>query len=135
MGAESFVSYSNEALLPRSLGTVAGVELGHYQPVFDVKVVPERQSPYKRMEQNELALQFYQLGFFQPERAQAALGCLEMMEFEGREELCRRIRENALRQQRLALMTQAARPMTAPDMRQSGAIKAASAAIPGGEAQ
>ena len=39
------------------------------------------------MEQNERAKELYRLGFFNPERAQEALGALEMMEFEGKDKV------------------------------------------------
>ena len=53
-------------------------------PVFDVIVTAQRKSPYSRMSQNELALQFYNAGFFEPARSQQALACLDMMDFEGK---------------------------------------------------
>ncbi len=138
MGAEDFVSFSNEALLPRPLIGMGGMELGIYRPVFDVKVIPQRQSPYNRLSQNELALQFYSLGFFEPGRAEAAMGCLEMMDFEGRDALMQRLAA-AERRQRYELLRAAA--MRAGRLSPAGAIPAraaaaaaGSAAIPGGEA-
>ena len=51
--------------------------------MFDVKIKAQKKNPFSRMEQNERAKELYGLGFFNPERAQEALGALEMMEFEG----------------------------------------------------
>ena len=45
------------------------------------------------MEQNEQAKELYKLGFFNPERAQEALPCLEMMEFEGIEKVREQVRQ------------------------------------------
>lgn len=53
------------------------------RPVFDIKIKAQKKNPFSRMEQNERAKELYGLGFFNPERAQEALGALEMMEFEG----------------------------------------------------
>ena len=53
-------------------------------PGVDVIVTAQRKSPYSRMSQNELALQFYNAGFFEPARSQQALACLDMMDFEGK---------------------------------------------------
>jgi len=53
------------------------------RPVFDLKIKAQKKNPFSRMEQNERAKELYGLGFFNPERAQEALGALEMMEFEG----------------------------------------------------
>lgn len=52
-------------------------------PVFDLKTKAVRKSPFSRMEENERAKELYAMGFFNPERAQEAMGALEMMEFEG----------------------------------------------------
>jgi hypothetical protein len=86
-GAQEFVSYSNEALQPQSLGALGGEELGLRVPEFDVEVKAQKASSYTRLSQNELALQFYHLGFFDPAQSEQALLCLGMMDFDGREEL------------------------------------------------
>ena len=41
----------------------------------------------------ELAKELYNLGFFEPSRAEAALACLDMMEFEGKNLLAEKINE------------------------------------------
>lgn len=53
------------------------------RPIFDIKIKAQKKNPFSRMEQNERAKELYGLGFFNPERAQEAMGALEMMEFEG----------------------------------------------------
>jgi len=45
------------------------------------------------MEQNERAKELYGLGFFNPERAQEAMGALEMMEFEGKEKVLEQVQQ------------------------------------------
>ena len=136
MGAEDFISFGNEALLPRPLLALGGIETGIYRPVFDVKVIPQRQSPYNRLSQNELALQFYSLGFFEPGRSEAALGCLEMMDFEGRDALMQRVAASARRQRYELLRSAAMRAgrLSLPGGAPAAAAAAGSAAIPGGEA-
>jgi len=83
LGLEQFVSYSNRGLRPQALCGPEGMDLGMRRPVFDIRVIPQKSSAYTRMSQNELALQFYQLGFFSPEHSDQALACMSMMEFEG----------------------------------------------------
>lgn len=95
-GATEYVSYSNAGLQPRSQGAELGVSLGMRLPVFDITIAVQRQSPYSRLSQNELALQFYNAGFFDPLRAQQALQCLEMMDFDRKELLMQRIAQNAV---------------------------------------
>lgn len=88
-GAEEFVSYSNAGLQPQAQ------EIGGYRlPVFDIKVVPQRRSAYTRLSQNELALQFYGLGFFDPARADQVMAALDMMEFDGKDALEQRVQQN-----------------------------------------
>ncbi len=62
-------------------------------PVFDIKIRPQRSSPMHMLQRNELAKEFYALGFFNPENAEQALTCIEMMEFEGKAQLVERIRK------------------------------------------
>ena len=91
-GAQEFVSYSNAALLPQPIGGPGGEELGLRVPEFDVEVKAQKASSYTRLSQNELALQFYHLGFFDPAQAEQTLLCLGMMDFDGREELIEKLR-------------------------------------------
>ena len=46
---------------------------------------------------NELACELYKMGIFEPHRSNEAQLCLEIMEFEGKEEILRRVRENGER--------------------------------------
>ena len=85
-----FVSYSNAGLQPQSLG-IPGEEALARVPEFDVEVKAQKASSYTRLSQNELALQFYHLGFFDPAQAEQALLCLGMMDFDGREELIEKL--------------------------------------------
>ena len=112
LGAEEFVSYDNAGLRPQEQGVLGGVELGLRQPVFDIRVIPQKGSAYTRLTQNELALQFYQLGFFAPQQSDQALACMSMMEFEGRDELMQRLAVNGTMQRQLALYQQYALAMT-----------------------
>jgi hypothetical protein len=95
-GQEQFISYTNAALKPQDQGSPFGVEMGWRKPVFDIKISAQRKNIYSRVSQNELAMQFFKLGFFQPQLAHQALLCLGMMDFEGRDDLMQKIRANAL---------------------------------------
>ena len=74
---------------------------------FDVEVTAQKQSAYSKLSYNELALQFFQLGFFNPALAPQALAALEMMDFKGKAALSQRIRDNALHAAQAAQQTQA----------------------------
>ena len=64
-------------------------------PVFDVTVTAQRHTAYTKLAQNELALQFFQLGFFRPEMEQQALACLDMMDFDGKQQILQKFRSGA----------------------------------------
>ena len=100
MGEPRFVSYSNAALKP-SVENLFGMELGVRLPVFDIKVGAQKKNAYTRMAQNELALQFFQNGFFNPALAEQALSCLDMMEFEGKDRMLQKIAANASMERQL----------------------------------
>ena len=111
MGTEQFVAYNNQGLQPQRQ-YFGEIELEMRLPVFDIKVVPQKSSSYTRLSQNELALQFYQLGFFSPGQADQALACMSIMEFEGRDELMQQISYNGTMQKKLALFQQYALALT-----------------------
>lgn len=92
-GAEKFISYSNTGLMQQQMG-VSG-EIGYRKPEFDIKVYPQKRTAYNKVANNEMAIQFFQLGFFNPQLADQALLCLEMMDFEGKEDIIRKVSKNA----------------------------------------
>ena len=111
MGTEQFVAYNNQGLQPQRQ-FFGEIELEMRLPVFDIKVVPQKSSSYTRLSQNELALQFYQLGFFSPGQADQALACLSIMEFEGKDQLMQQISYNGTMQKKLSVFQQYALAMT-----------------------
>lgn len=100
-GAEQFVQYSNRGLQPQTLYGANGQPDGLRKPVFDIEVSAQKASEYTSMAQNELALQFFQLGFFNPQMVDQALSTLDMMDFDGKDSIIQKIQENADLQQRL----------------------------------
>ena len=100
-GAEQFVKYSNQGLRPQTLYGANGQPDGMRKPVFDIEVSAQKASEYTSMAQNELALQFFQLGFFNPQMVDQALSTLDMMDFEGKDSIIQKVQENADLQQRL----------------------------------
>ena len=105
---EQFVQYDNKGLVPQAQDTM-GIDTGLRTPEFDIDVTSERANPYKKMEINEMALSFYNAGFFNPQMTDQALACLNMMDFVKKEEVMQKISENGtltemlVRYQQLAL--------------------------------
>ena len=107
-GAERFVQYSNQGLQPQTLYGANGQPDGLRKPIFDIEVSAQKASEYTSMAQNELALQFFQLGFFNPQMVDQALATLDMMDFDGKDSIVQKIQENADLQQRLVQWQQLA---------------------------
>jgi len=89
-----FQSFDNSQLKPQEQGTEFGIDLGSRLPIFDLSVAPAKKSAYSKMSNNELALQFYNLGFFAPNNADQTLACLNMMEFENKDKIIERVQQN-----------------------------------------
>lgn len=107
-GAEEFVQYSNQGLQMQPLYGKDGQPDGMRKPVFDIEVSAQKASEYTAMAQNELALQFFQLGFFNPQMVDQALATLDMMDFDGKDSIVQKIQENADLAERLAQWQQMA---------------------------
>lgn len=107
LGTEEYVTYSNQNLKQQEMLGLGG-DVTWRKPVFDIEVSAQKSSEYTRLSQNELALQFYQLGFFDPTRADQALATLDMMDFNGKDEISQKIAQNGTLQQELASWQQMA---------------------------
>lgn len=94
-GAAQYIRYHNERIRGQPLpAAYPGQESTYRVPVFDIVVKPQKSSPFHTNAQNELAVQLYQLGFFDPARADMALSALELMQFEGKEKMAQKIAQN-----------------------------------------
>ena len=106
-GEKEFMSYENSNLQAENLGNEYGIDMGYRLPVFDIEVKAEKESAYTRLSQNELAIQFYNLGFFNPQQSDQALACIDMMDFKGKEQVTDKIQSNGgMYQQMLQMMKQ-----------------------------
>ena len=82
-GSYRFVELNNETIRDQEIGFDSQGAMLYRRPIFDLKIKAQKKNPFSRMEQNQRAQDLYNMGFFNPERAQEAMGALEMMEFEG----------------------------------------------------
>ena len=105
-GAERYVQYSNAGILPQAQGMEMGIDMGYRLPLFDIEITAQKQSPYSKMSQNELALQFFGAGFFNPQMADQALACLDMMDFDRKHFIMQKIAQNGGMYQQMLQMQQ-----------------------------
>ena len=100
-GAEEYITYVNQGLQLQAQGMAFGEDGGFRLPVFDIKVSAQKKNVYTKVTQNELALQFFQLGFFNPQMTDQALMCLDMMEFDGKDGIMQKVAQNGTMFQKL----------------------------------
>ena len=100
-GMERYVTYTNAGIQPQHQGNDFGQDMGYRLPVFDIKVSAQKKNVYTKVAQNELALQFFQLGFFDASRVDASLMCLEMMDFDDKDIIMQKISQMGTMYQKL----------------------------------
>ena len=106
-GSPEYIEFNNAGMQAQQT-TEFGMDFFTKEPVFDINVKAQRSNPYSRTAQNELALQFYNLGFFNPQLADQALACVDMMDFEGKEKVRETIQNNGTMFQQLQQLQQTA---------------------------
>lgn len=111
-GDYSFANFSNEGIKLQSTGEVYGQEM-YRLPVFDIKVAPEKRTAYSRITQNELALQLFNNGFFNPQLTDQVLCALNMMDFDDKDKVTRMVGRNGGMYQELVQYKQLALALTA----------------------
>ena len=100
-GMQKFESYTNAGILPQHQGNDFGQDMGFRLPVFDIKVTAQKKNVYTKVSQNEMALQFFQLGFFNPQLTDQTLMCLEIMDFDGKDGIMQKVAQNGTIYQKL----------------------------------
>lgn len=100
-GMQQFISYTNAGIMQQHQGNDFGEDMGYRLPVFDIKVSAQKKNVYTKVSQNELALQFFQLGFFNPQLTDQTLMCLEMMDFDGKDSIMQKVSQNGTMYQKL----------------------------------
>lgn len=100
-GMERYISYSNANLQPIDQGSIGGTDLGYRLPTFDVKIYAQKKSVYTKVAQNEMVMQFFRMGFFNPQMTDQTLLCLELMDFEGKDEIMQKVSRNGTMYEKL----------------------------------
>lgn len=102
MGVQKFISFTNEGMQPQPQGLIGNVDMGYRLPIYDIDIVPEKQNAYTRLSNNELALQFFSMGFFNPQLTDQTLMTLNMMDFDKKDELMQQVATNGTMAQMMA---------------------------------
>ena len=93
-GKTEFIEYNNAMLQKRALGMVDVNGQQMYRlPLFDLDITTERESTYTRLARNELAKELMGMGVFSPQNVDQSLLMLDMMDFDGKDQLISKLRE------------------------------------------
>ena len=87
-------------------------EMQSKRSIFDISVTSQKSSPFSRTAQNELAKELYSAGLFNPNNSVSALVCLNMMDFDGKEEVISKIIENSSNQNTINYLMQKVEKLT-----------------------
>lgn len=82
--SDEFIEYDNSEIKPDTKGK---------EPIFDLVIKAQKKSPFSQTALNETAMNLYNAGFFNPDNAQASIAALEMMDFDGIQQVKNRVNE------------------------------------------
>lgn len=108
MGEEQYLTFDNRSMQPQAQGMDFGMDMGLRLPAFDVKVSAQTKTAYSKNSQNELALALYTQGVFNPQMSDQALMLLDMMDFDGKDEVMQKVQMNGTLLQQMAMYQQIA---------------------------
>ena len=101
-GEKAFAALSRDMLIKKEEARDAlGFPVGtvYRDAEFDVEVIPQRQNPFTREMNNQTVMTLYQAGFFNPQNMDMSLIALEVMQFDGKEKIVKRMQELQQQQQ------------------------------------
>lgn len=64
------------------------------KPVYDIEIIPQKENPFNTISHNQMMLDLFERGVFNPEAAIPATLLLENMIFDGKEKLLLKVKEN-----------------------------------------
>lgn len=129
-GASEFITFASSEMGVQ----VSGIdrETGkplYRRPIFDIKITAQKRSAISREVENQRASELYQMGFFDPNRAQEAMIALDMMEFEGKDKVMEKVMQGqtllnvvqqmSMQMQQMATLLQTATGATAAGTQQA----------------
>ena len=86
-GADRYIVYQSGDVMGRKA-------FAKHRPIFDIRIIPQKQNPYQKAQQNELAKELFSLGMLSPDRRNEAKMAIKLMDFHGKEELLNKLSED-----------------------------------------
>jgi len=103
---EEFIEFDNADLRVMPTGMDPDGNEYFRKPIFDIKIVAQKQSPFQRISQNELIKELFNMGMFNPQIADQALVVLDAMDFEGKDQIIEHVKKNAQMMQTIQMLQQ-----------------------------
>ena len=119
-GAYQFVQFDNRHIREQVVIDPVTGEKDYRRPVFDIKITSQKQSPFNKIAQNELAKELYSMGALNPQLADQALVMLDMMDFEQKDMVVQKIQQNGTMMQMIQNLGQVALKLAAITDAQNG---------------
>ena len=119
-GGDSFVQFDNRNIREQRVFDPVTGEMDFRRPVFDIKITSQKQSPFNKIAQNELAKELYGMGVFNPQMADQSLMMMEMMDFEQKDLIMQKVQQNGTLMQMVQNLTAVAVKLAAIVDRQNG---------------
>lgn len=126
-GAAEFITFASDQMGVQISGIDRDTGKPLYRrPIYDIKITAQKRSAISREVENQRASELYQMGFFDPNRAQEAMIALDMMEFEGKDKVMEKVQQgqtlmNVLQQMSMQMQQMATLLQAATGARASGA--------------
>ncbi|MBQ8528467.1 MAG: hypothetical protein IJ459_01890 [Clostridia bacterium] len=134
-GMNEYVQISRQDMANRRVTRTDGKSI-EFEPIYDVAVSAQKASAYSAMAQNELALQFYNAGFFEPARADASLAVLEMMDFRDKDKMRQLINRNGTMYEMVKVLSERLRAAESLlGLQQRGGVTAKGGTAPAADAE
>ncbi len=95
---QQYMSFDNSSITARPVEGEFGVDFGMKEPIFDLNVKVAKSNSWSRAAQNQDIINFYGMGFFNPEQSTQALACLSVLEIDNKDELTDVIKKNGLKE-------------------------------------
>ena len=103
-----YVQYDNSGLQVQQIPNLPGQEPGLRMPVFDIEVHAQRETVFNKMANNDLAIQLWGLGAYNPNLVDQVLMMLEMMDFRGKDKLKEMLQQQGTIREVLQMVAQIA---------------------------
>lgn len=103
-GGMRFEQFSGNDIAMQPQGNDFGEDFGMRLPIFDLDVKVQRTATFSTIAENERAKELYGMGFFMPNNSDQALAALDMMQFDGIEQVRERISANGTMFQQMQMM-------------------------------